>query len=234
MGHMALGAFLLAALAQSSLLAGGLIVYPFKIPPKVIGWLAAFGAGALISAVSFDLVPEASSLVTVESALLLLAGAAIYLVADRLVEARFGGEGSGNPMGIVVGAIVDGIPESLIFGIAVTSGEPISIALVAAVWISNLPQAMAPSSQLAEQGWSWLKTAGMWGAVVVACALTAVLGYVIGVNSSTATGAGAAAVAAGGVIAMLTDSMLPFAYSSGGRPAGFWAVVGFAVTLLMI
>ena len=163
-----------------------------------------------------------------------LAGAAIFLIADRMVEAKFGGEGSGNPMGIVVGAIVDGVPESLIFGIAVTSGEPISIALVAAVWISNLPRAMAPSSELAKQGRSWIKTGGMWAGVVVACALTALLGYAIGVNSETATGAGAAAIAAGGVIAMLTDSLLPFAYSKGGRPAGFWAVVGFALTLLVI
>ncbi len=231
---MAIGAFLLAAFAQSSLLVGGLIVYPFKFPPKVIGWLAAFGAGALLSAVSFDLIPAASELPTVESALLLLAGAAIFLIADRIAEAKFGGEDSGNPMGIVVGAIVDGIPESLIFGIAVTSGEPISIGLVAAVWVSNLPQAMAPSSELAKQGWSWMKTGAMWAGVVLACALTALLGYAIGVNSETATGAGAAAIAAGGVIAMLTDSLLPFAYSKGGRPAGFWAVVGFALTLLML
>lgn len=231
---MAIGAFLLAAFAQSSLLAGGLIVYPFKFSSRVLGWLAAFGAGALLSAVSFDLIPEAAALATIESAVLLIAGAGIYLVADRLVEARFGGEGSGNTMGIVVGAIVDGVPESLIFGIAVTSGEPISVALVAAVWVSNLPQAMAPSSELAKQGWSWVKTGGMWAAVVLACALTALLGYAIGVNSATATGAGAAAIAAGGVIAMLTDSLLPFAYTKGGRQAGFWAVVGFGLTLLMI
>ena len=79
----------------------------------------------------------------------MLAGAAVYLLADRVVESQFGGEGSGNPMGIVVGAIVDGIPESIIFGIAVTTGEPISIAFVAAVSVSNLPQAMAPSSEAA-------------------------------------------------------------------------------------
>lgn len=229
---MALEAFALAALAQSSLLVGGLVVYGYRFSAKTIGWLAAFGAGALISAVSFDLIPEGAALTTVQSGLLLIAGAAVFLLADRFVEGRFGGEDS--PLGIVVGAIIDGVPESLIFGIAVTTGEPISIAFVAAVWVSNVPQAMAPSSELKDEGWSILKTGGMWGAVVLACALTALLGYAIGVNSSTATGAGAAAFAAGGVLAMLTDSLIPFSYAKGGRPAGFWVVVGFALTLMMI
>ncbi len=231
---MAIGAFLLAAFAQSSLLVGGLVVYPFNFSKKVIGALAAFGAGALLSAVSFDLVPQAASLTTVESAFLLLAGAAIYLVADRFVESRFGGEGSGNPLGIVVGAIVDGVPESLIFGIAVTTGDPISIAFVAAVWISNVPQAMAPSADLRQQGWSAAKTGLMWGAVVLVCALTAVFGFWLGNTFSAATGAGAAAIAAGGVLAMLTDSLIPFSFAKGGRPAGIWTVVGFALTLLLI
>jgi ZIP family zinc transporter len=230
---MAIEAFLLAAFAQSSLLVSGLVVYRFTFSPKVIGCLAGFGAGALISAVSFDLIPEATELTTVESALGLISGAAIFVVADRLVESRTGGD-DGNPLGIVIGAIVDGLPESLIFGIAVTTGDPISIAFVAAVWVSNVPQALAPSAALAKQGWSIGKTALMWGAVVVACALTAVFGYVLGENVSAATGAGAAAVAAGGVLAMLTDSLMPFAFEKGGDQAGVWTVVGFAVTLAMV
>lgn len=173
---MAIEAFLLAAFAQSSLLVSGLVVYRFTFSPKVIGCLAGFGAGALISAVSFDLIPEATELSLVESALGLIAGAAIFVVADR---------------------IVDGLPESLIFGIAVTTGDPISIAFVAAVWVSNVPQALAPSASLAKQAWSIGKTALMWGAVVLACAVTAVFGYVLGENVSAATGAAAAAVASG-------------------------------------
>ena len=231
---MALEAVLVAALAQSSLLVGGLIVYAHRFASKTIGLLAAFGAGALLSAVSFDLIPEASALLEWQDAVLILAGAATYLVADRFVEARFGGEGSGSPMGIVVGSIIDGVPESFIFGIAVTTGEPMSIALVAAVWISNVPQAMAPSADLAEEGWSVAKTGLMWGGVVVACALTALVGYAIGVDSSTATGAGAAAFAAGGVLAMLTDSLVPFSFEKAGRPAGILTVIGFALTLLLI
>ena len=231
---MAIEAFLLAAFAQSSLLLAGLVVYRFDFSAKVIGGLGGFGAGALISAVAFDLIPEASDLSTGEAALGLIGGAFIFVVADRLVESRTGGDDPDNPLGIVVGAIVDGVPESLIFGIAVTTGDPISIAFVAAVWVSNVPQALAPSSSLAKQGWSIAKTAGMWSAVVGACALTAVLGYVIGENVSSATGGVAAAVAAGGVLAMLTDSLMPFAFKKGGDLAGVWTVIGFAVTLAMV
>ena len=231
---MALEAVLLAALAQSSLLIAGLVVYRFSFTVKVIGGLAGFGAGALISAVAFDLVPGAADLATLGSALWLIAGALIYIFADRAVESRFGGDDPDNPLGIVVGAIVDGVPESLIFGIAVTTGDPISIAFVAAVWVSNVPQALAPSSSLAHGGWSVWKTASMWGGVVAVCAITAFLGYLIGENFSNATGAAAAAVAAGGVLAMLTDSLMPFAFNKGGRMAGLWTVVGFAGTLLLI
>ena len=100
--------------------------------------------------------------------MLLLAGAAVFVVADRPLESRFGGDDSRNPLGIAIGAIVDGVPESLIFGIAVTTGDPISIAFVAAVWVSNVPQALAPSSELGSQGWSIAKKGLMWGAVVLA------------------------------------------------------------------
>ena len=231
---MALEAVLLATLAQSSLLIAGFVVYRFSFTVKVIGGLAGFGAGALIGAVAFDLIPEAAVLTTLASALLLVAGALIYIYADRAVESRFGGDDPDNPLGIVVGAIVDGVPESLIFGIAVTTGDPISIAFVAAVWVSNVPQALAPSSSLAAGGWSVWKTASMWGGVVAVCAVTALLGYLIGENFSAATGAAAAAVAAGGVLAMLTDSLMPFAFNKGGRMAGLWTVIGFAGTLLLL
>lgn len=81
---MALEALALAAFAQSSLLFGGLVVYTHRFSAKVIGLLAAFGAGALLSAVSFDLIPAGAELATWQSAVLILAGAAVYLIADRV------------------------------------------------------------------------------------------------------------------------------------------------------
>jgi ZIP family zinc transporter len=225
-------AMLLGAAAQSSLILSGAVVYAVKVPTKVIGAFAGFGAGALVAAVSFDLIPESETLEHYQVALWLLLGAAIFVASDRLVEARFGGEqGSGPaPLGIVVGSVVDGIPESAIFGIQLASGQAISVAFLGAVFVSNIPQALAPSADLASSGWRWTRLLAMWGVVVIACGLTAGLGYAVA-RTSGVTGDRAAALAAGGLLAMLTDSLMPYAFDRGGAWAGVWTVVGFAASL---
>lgn len=227
----ALQAFALGGLAQSSLLLSGLVVYWVRPTAKVIGALAGFGGGALISAVAFDLIPESSGLTNWELGLWFLIGAAIFVISDRIVEAKFGeGDGAG-PLGIVVGSVVDGIPESIIFGIQIALGQTISAAFIGAVFISNIPQALAPSAALAESGWSRGKLVGMWGVVVAACAVTAWLGYLAG-SQLGVTGDRAAALAAGGLLAMLTDSLMPYAVQKGGNQAGVWTVVGFGLALM--
>jgi ZIP family zinc transporter len=145
-----LQAFALGAIAQSSLLLSGLMPYAMRIPDRVVGVLAGFGAGALIGAIAFDLVPEADEIATPEVALWFVIGATVFIVADRVIEQRFGGEGSAGALGIVLGAVVDGIPESIIFGIQLAGGLAISAAFLAAVMISNVPQALAPSTDLAQ------------------------------------------------------------------------------------
>lgn len=230
-----LQALILGALSQSSLLISGLAVYLLKIPTKVVGWLAGFGAGALISAVAFDLIAQdiAEATPNYELALWLLIGAFIFILGDTFVEKRFGDDGSGGPLGIVLGAVVDGVPESLIFGIQLAAGIPISTAFLFSVWVSNIPQALAPSADLAKGGWSKGKMAGVWGAVVIACGLASGLGYLIAENVGDANGARMAALAAGGLLAMLTDSLIPFAYERGGNYAGLGTVIGFVVSYLM-
>lgn len=225
-----LQALALGGLAQSSLLLAGLVVYWVRPSPKVIGALAGFGAGALISAVAFDLIPESSALGQWQLGLWFLIGAAIFVISDRIVESKFGEGDDAGPLGIVVGSVVDGVPESIIFGIQIALGQVISAAFLGAVWVSNIPQALAPSAALAEAGWKRAKLAGMWGLVVVACAVTAWLGYLAGVGLG-ATGDRAAALAAGGLLAMLTDSLMPYAVQKGGAQAGIWTVVGFALSL---
>jgi ZIP family zinc transporter len=226
----ALEAFALGGLAQSSLLLAGLAVYWVRPTTRVIGALAGFGAGALIAAVAFDLVPQAESLENWETALWLLIGALIFVVADNIVEKRFGEGDDAGPLGIVVGSVVDGVPESIIFGIQIATGQVIGAAFLGAVFVSNVPQALAPSAALAESGWSRARMAGMWGIVVLACAVTAWLGYLAGVGLG-ANGDRAAAIAAGGLLAMLTDSLMPYAVQKGGSPAGIWTVVGFVASL---
>jgi ZIP family zinc transporter len=241
---MFIQAVLLGGLAQISLLLSGLFATWVQVPTRIIGLLAGFGAGSIIGAVAFDLIIEAEgSLGGPETTLWLLAGAAIFVIGDALVERKFGpppGEGSADgqpaeaaasPLGIVLGAVVDGIPESLIFGIGVATGSPLSIAFLAAVIVSNIPQALAPSADLVKAGWSRGRLATVWGAVVIASALASGLGYLLASASPLVTGDRFAAIAAGGLLAMLTDSLMPFAFERGQRAAGVATVIGFALSV---
>jgi len=226
-------AFGLGTLAQSSLLLAGLFAVWVKVPTKLVGILAGFGAGAMISAIAFDLVPEAQVHIELwETVLWMLIGVAIFLLGDALVDKRFGSKGAGAAMGIVVGSVVDGIPESVIFGIQIGTGVTISISFLAAVFVSNIPQALAPSADLAERGWGVGKLGLLWLSVVLACGVAAALGYLATVGLPAAYGDRAAALAAGGLLAMLTNSLMPFAYERGKEWAGAATVVGFCLTML--
>ena len=225
-------ALVVGALAQSSLLLVALLVYVVAVPPAFVGRLAGFGGGALIGAAAFDLVPEAqASLSNLEIGVWLLLGAGVFVLADAIVERRFGESGA---MGIVVGNINDALPESLIFGIQLGSGLALSVPFIASVWVSNIPQVIPPAADLATSGWSRARQALLWGGVVVAAGVFAAIGFAIASAVDTATGARMAAFTIGGLIAMLTTSLIPFAFEKGGLPTGVWAVVGFGLTLAAV
>lgn len=229
-----LDAFALGALGQSALLLSGILVYYLKLPAKVLGWLGGFGAGALLVAIMTDLLPQEEASLTInEVGLWLLVGATIFLVADYIVSKKFGGEEGGNTLGIVVGSIVDGVPESAIFGIQLATGVPVSLEFLFAIWISNIPQSFVPSSELAASGWAKSRMALMWGAVVIACGVSAALGYLLASRLSDVNGARMAGVAAGGLLAMLTNSLIPFSVSRGAALAGVGTVIGFVVSLVL-
>ena len=225
-----LDAFLLGAAAQSSLLLAGLLACWVHVPPRIVGLLGGFGSGALIAAVSFDLLEEAGDLDNLELAVWMLIGASIFIGGDYLVERRFGAEGQGGAMGIIVGSVVDGVPESIIFGIQVATGYPISASFLGSVWVSNVPQSIAPSADLAAGGWTARRLGTLWGGVVLACGLAAALGFVVANALSSADGDRMAALAAGGVLAMLTTSLMPFSQERGGSLAGAATVVGFCLS----
>ena len=227
-----LEAFGWGLLAQSSLLFAGLVVCWVIVPTRLVGILGGFGAGAMIAAVSFDLVPEADVLDRWQFALWMLLGVGVFLLGDSVVERRFGTEGTGGAMGIVVGSIVDGVPESLILGIQVGAGSEISLSFVAAVFISNLPQAIAPSADLHASGWGPKKLGILWLGVVLACGVAAALGFVFTDVTADVQGDRAAALAAGGILAMLTNSLVPFSFERGGALAGAATAVGFCAAVL--
>jgi ZIP family zinc transporter len=220
----------LGLIAQSSLLLAGVMVCWVKFPQQIVGILAGFGAGALIAAISFDLLAETTRLGSWQLALGMFAGVVIFIAGDRAVERRFGDQGTGGAMGIVVGSVVDGVPESIILGIQVATGIPLSITFVLAVWVSNVPQAIAPSADLAAAGWGPMRLGRLWGAVVGACAIAAAMGY-LGAGVFGSDGSWMAAIAAGGLLAMLTDSLIPFAYERGKDLAGAATVLGFCLSL---
>ena len=228
-----LKAFGLGTLAQASLLLAGLVVCWVKVPTRIVGILAGFGAGAMISAVAFDLLPEAEVHIAMwQTVLWMLIGVGVFLLGDYVVDKRFGSEGAGGAMGIVVGSVVDGVPESLIFGIQIGLGATISPTFLAAVFVSNIPQAIAPSADLAGRGWGPARLGRLWVMVVLGCGVAAGLGYLLTTATSDAYGERAAALAAGGLLAMLTNSLIPFAYERGKQLAGVATVVGFCLTLL--
>jgi zinc transporter, ZIP family len=228
-----LEAFGLGLLGASSLLLAGLFACWVKVPARLVGILAGFGAGALIAAISFDLVVQAEDLLDLwQFAIWMMVGVAVFLVADRMVESRFGEAGVGGAMGIVVGSVVDGVPESIIFGIQIGTAFPISLSFLAAVFISNIPQSIAPSADLSAAGWSARRVGILWFWVVLACGIAAALGFLATDLTSEVQGGRMAALAAGGLLAMLTNSLMPFAYERGGALAGAATAVGFCVSLL--
>ena len=227
-----LEAFGLGLLGASSLLLAGLLACWVKVPARLVGIMAGYGAGALIAAISFDLIPEAQAeLDKWQFALWMLIGVAVFLVADGLVEKRFGAAGVGGAMGIVVGSVVDGVPESVIFGIQVGTAFPISLSFLAAVFVSNIPQSIAPSADLSAGGWSAKRVGILWFWVVLACGVAAALGYLATDATSAVQGGRAAALAAGGLLAMLTNSLMPFAFERGKALAGAATAVGFCMAL---
>lgn len=133
-------------------------------------------------------------------------------------------------MGIVVGSVVDGVPESIIFGIQVAAGYAISLSFLGAVFVSKLPQSIAPSADLHSAGWSAAKLGRLWGLVVLACGVAAALGYLATSANPDLIGDRAAALAAGGLTAMLANSLIPFAYQRAGSLAGVATAVGFSIS----
>jgi ZIP family zinc transporter len=228
-----LEAFGWGLLAQSSLLLAGLLVCWVTVPTKVVGILGGFGAGAMIAAVSFDLLPEAMAHIEPwQTGVWMMVGVAVFLVADQLVERRFGSQGAGGAMGIIVGSVVDGVPESAILGIQVGIGIPISLSFVAAVFVSKIPQAIAPSADLAASGWGPRRLGQLWLLVVLACGVAAALGFLATDLTGAVQGDRAAALAAGGLLAMLTNSLIPFSFDRGGSLAGVATAVGFCLSVI--
>ena len=234
-----LAAFGWGVLASSSLLLGALIALRFDVPVRTVGWVLAFGAGVLISAVAFDLVETAADLTSTSGPVVvgLFAGCAAFSVGNYLI-ARKGGARRKNAEGghdeesataIVLGTVLDGVPESAVIGLTLVGGGAVGAAYLAAVFVSNLPEALSSTAGLRRSGWGAARVLRMWFAVVLVSAVSSALGYGLLDTASVEGQAFVLTFAAGAVLTMLTDTMVPEAYRYGGRAAGVLTTLGFAV-----
>jgi ZIP family zinc transporter len=216
----------LGALAAGSLVIGALLAFARRWSPRQVGVVLAFGAGALISAVSFELADEGLRLGGLGwTAAGLAAGALTYYGLDGAIERRFAGAGTA----LALGAFLDGLPEQLVLGIGIASGEGVGLGLLVAIFISNLPEAIGSASNMLEGGTSRRGVLGLWLGVALVCALATLAGWAAASSASDDLRAGIDGFAAGALIVMLIDSMIPDARNGAGRAAGLVTTLGFAV-----
>jgi ZIP family zinc transporter len=232
-------AFFWGLVASSSLLLGGLLALTVRPSRRVVGLVMAFGAGVLISAVAYELVAEA--LTTADQgymvALGLFVGCGTFFAGDWLID-RMGGEhrkdaggrqAGGVALAIVLGIVLDGIPESMVIGLGLLNGEGVSAAVLAAVFLSNLPEAIAATSGLATAGWRTARIFGLWAVVVAVSALASLAGFGLFDDASPDTIAFVLAFAGGAILTMLADTMMPEAFEQSGRLAGVLTTLGFVL-----
>jgi len=215
------------ALAASSLVIGALLGLARDWSPRAVGLVLAFGAGALISAVSYDLVEEGAALGgpgTIGAGLAV--GALTYFLLDRAVERSDSG---GGGSALALGAFLDGIPEQMVLGIGLATGEGVSVGLLVAIFVSNLPEAIGSSTDMRAAGRSASSIRWLWLAVAAFCTLATVGGYALADSVSNDLKAAINGFAAGALLVMLIDSMIPEAREKAGRAAGLMTVLGFAL-----
>lgn len=223
------GALGWGALAASSLLLGAVLGCVRAWSTRPLGALLGFGAGALLSAISFELFAEGFSDSAAGVTVGLAIGAVTYVALNRRIERRPQSGGSS----LALGAFLDGIPEQLALGLSLVGGSGVSAGLLLAVFVSNLPEAIGSASEARESGTSRGAILRLWTAVVVVSTAAAVIGYVVLDTASAEIVAGIQGFAAGALIAMLVDTMIPDATRRLGESTGLFTALGFAVAALI-
>ena len=218
-------------LASASLVIGAVLGVARRWKSAFVGGVLGFGAGALISSVAFELAEEGikvGGLVAVAAGLGI--GALAFFLLNKVV-ARMGGRSGGASAGLplAMGALLDGIPEQAVLGIGLAGGEGLSVALLVAVFISNLPEAVGSASDMAGAGKSRRSVILLWTAVAGVCALATVGGYALADIAGPRFHAGINGFAAGALLVMLVDSMIPEAHEKVKDWAGLATVLGFAL-----
>ncbi len=233
----------------SALILGALIAWFAQLPQRLIAGVMAIGSGVLISAVAFDLMDEAFRQGGFDStAIGFVSGALVYTLANIVISRRGARHrkrsgsnddesqpdaDSGGGLAIAVGALLDGIPESVVIGVSLLGGTGVSTVTVAAIFLSNVPEGLSSAAGMKKAGRSAWYVFGVWTAIALASGLAAMLGNVALANAGPEVIAAVTAVAAGAILAMLVDTMIPEATEATHDYSGLIAVIGFLVAFIL-
>jgi ZIP family zinc transporter len=228
----AVGGGLLGGVAM---LLGALVAFRVRIAAPTLGRIMAFAAGTLVCAVTLELTAEAFD----ESgglpfALGLTAGALSFYAGQQAIERRFEERPGGIGVAIVLGSVLDGIPESMSIGLTAATGEHASLALVVSVFLSNVPEGVVPTPELEAAGWSRRRIVTMWTLVALACGASAIFGYAVLGAVPDSLDAFVLAYAAGTILTMLAITLFPEAVARAGPPVGLWVVLGYAMAAFLV
>ncbi|NUS08300.1 MAG: ZIP family zinc transporter [Nonomuraea sp.] len=228
-------------IAGGALVLGAGVAWLVRVPRWLIAGVMAFGAGVLISALSFELMDEAErSGGLLPTAIGFLAGACAYVGANAALARRGArhrkrsgdqqpseGDVQGSGAAIAVGALLDGIPESVVLGLSLLHGGEIGLAVVAAVFISNVPEGLSSAAGMKRAGRPASYVFGVWTGIAVISAVAALVGNLTLESASPAVIAVITAVAAGAILAMVADTMIPEAFERAHVLTGLITTVGF-------
>jgi len=231
----------------SALLIGALVGYFRKVSPRTVGIIMAFGSGVLISALAFELMDEAYKNGGFGAAAIgFITGALIYTVANYLLSRqgakhrkRSGGQqpsesdNPGSGTAIAIGALIDGIPESVAIGVTMIHGGAVSIAAVIAIFLSNVPESLSSTSGMKKAGRSAKYIFAIWAVITLLSGASAFAGYAVFSHFSPEIIAATVAVAAGGILAMLSSTMIPEAYEEAHDFIGLITVLGFLAAFVL-
>ncbi|OWW22792.1 ZIP family metal transporter [Noviherbaspirillum denitrificans] len=224
-----------------ALVIGAGVAYFIAVPQRIIAAIMAFGSGVLISALSFELMDEAYRTGGfTATAIGFLGGAAVYTLANWLLarqgakhRKRSGGrqpseqESSGSGMAIAVGALLDGIPESIVIGLSMLHSGAVSLVAVVAIFLSNIPEGLSSAAGMKKAGRHAGYIFGVWGGIAIVSGLAALTGYAVFKDFPPEVVSATTATAAGAILAMLVDTMIPEAFEEAHNFAGLITVAGF-------
>lgn len=228
-------------LAGSALLIGAVAGFFARVPRRVIASVMAFGAGVLLSAVSFELIAEAHERAGLGPVVIGAAVGALAYTGVNVLLARWGArhrkrsgdeqpseqEQPGSGTAIAAGALLDGVPESVVIGASLLAGGPVSLVTVIAVFLSNVPEGLSSAAGMRLAGRTPRYVFLLWTAIALVSGAAALAGYTLLGGAPPEVLATITALAAGAILAMITDTMVPEAFQDAHLLVGLITVLGF-------